>query len=150
MTYNSQGSSPIDLQVTAVAPGIYTSNASGTGPAAALNYHPNGVVDVNSPTVPIERGSAISVYGTGGGVTTPLGVTGAVTPAILYPLTARVTAFIGGQPAQVLYSGGAPGLLSGALQVNILIPIDAPTGNQPLVILVNGVPTQANATVSIK
>ena len=148
--YQSQPSNTVNLQVTSVAPGIYTADASGTGQAAILNYHLNGAVDVNGSNRPIERGGAIAVYGTGGGLTAPLGVDGAVTPAILYPFNARVTAVIGGQPVTVLYSGGAPGLLSGAMQVNILIPADAPTGFQPLVILVNGVPTQANTMVSIQ
>ncbi len=146
----SQSSNALSLQVTTIAPGIYTADASGTGQAAVLNYHTNGAVDVNASNRPIERGGAIAVYGTGGGVTSPLGLDGTVTPAILYPMTARVTAFIGGQPMTVLYSGGAPGLLSGAMQINILIPADAPTGSQPLVILVNGVPTQANTTVTIQ
>jgi uncharacterized protein (TIGR03437 family) len=150
VTYQSLASNPIDLQVTAVAPGLYTADASGSGQAAILNYHTNGTVDVNASNRPIERGGAIAVYGTGGGVTTPLGVDGAVTPAILYPLNARVTAFIAGAPVNILYSGGAPGLLSGAMQINIQIPATAPTGNQPLVILVNGVPTQANTTVNIQ
>jgi uncharacterized protein (TIGR03437 family) len=148
--YQNQTSNTVNLQVTTVAPGIYTSDSSGAGQAAILNYHSNGTVDVNSSNRPIERGGAIAVYGTGGGLTTPLGVDGAVTPAILYPFNANVTAFIGGQPMTVLYSGGAPGLLSGAMQVNILIPADAPTGFQPLVILVNGVPTQANTMVTIQ
>jgi len=150
VSYQSQSSTPLDLQVTSVAPGLYTADASGTGQAAILNYHPNGQVDINSSNRPIERGGAISVYGTGGGVTTPFGVDGAVTPAILYPLNARVTAFIGGQSVPVLYSGGAPGLLSGAMQINVSIPQNAPTGSQPLVVLINGVPTQANALVNIR
>ena len=83
-------------------------------------------------------------------MTTPIGVDGAITPAILYPLGAKVTAFIGGQPVTVIEAVGAPGLLSGAIQVNLMIPADAPTGNQPLVILVNGVPTQANTTANIQ
>ncbi len=150
VNYQNQPSNTVNLQVTSAAPGIYTSDASGAGQAAILNYHSNGSVDVNTSNRPIERGGAIAVYGTGGGMTTPAGVDGAVTPAILYPLNARVTAFIGGQLMTVLYSGGAPGLLSGAMQVNILIPVDAPTGFQPLVILVNGVPTQANTMVTIQ
>ena len=151
LKYLNQSSSPLNLQVTSVAPGLYTADASGSGQAAILNYHLAGTVDVNSANRPIERNGAIAVYGTGGGVTTPGGVDGAVTPAILYPLNAKVTAFLGiaAQPLAVLYSGGAPGLLSGAIQVNLQIPADAPTGPQSLVILVNGIPTQANTIVNI-
>jgi uncharacterized protein (TIGR03437 family) len=146
----NQASNALNLQVASVAPGLYTTDASGTGQAAILNYHISGTVDLNASNRPIERGGAIAVYGTGGGVTVPGGLDGTVTPAILYPLNATVTAFVGGQPMTVLYSGGAPGLLSGAMQINLLVPANAPTGNQPLVILVNGVPTQASATVAIQ
>ena len=148
--YLNLSSNALSLQVATIAPGLYTVDASGTGQAAILNYHTNGTVDLNASNRPIERGGAIAVYGTGGGTTSPFGVDGAVTPAILYPLNANVTAIIGGKPMQVIYSGGAPGLLSGAMQINILIPLDAPTGPQPVVILVNGVPTQANTVVNIQ
>ena len=148
--YQNQSSAPLNLAVAAVAPGIYTSDATGSGQGAILNYHPNGTVDVNAPARTIERGGAIAVYGTGAGITAPVGVDGAITPAIQYPSNAKVTALIGGQPMTVLYAGGAPGLLSGVMQVNILIPVDSPTGFQPLVVLVNGVPTQANTMVSIQ
>ena len=150
VTYHNQASAAVNLQVAAVAPGLYTSDASGSGQAAILNYHVNGTVDVNTSNRPIERGGAIAVYGTGGGVTTPLGLDGAVTPGALYPLMASVTAFIGGRSVPVLYSGGAPGLLSGAMQINIQIPTDTPSGPQPVVILINGVPTQANAIVNVQ
>ena len=150
--YQNQSSNALNLQVTSIAPGIYTADASGSGQAAAINYHLNGTVDINASNRPIERGGAIAVYGTGGGVTIPAGIDGAITPAILYPLNATVTAILGstGQPVTVLYSGGAPGLLSGAMQVNLLIPLDAPTGPQPLVILVNGQRTQASVMVNIQ
>ena len=150
--YQNQASNTLTLQVALVAPGLYTADASGSGQGAIVNYHLNGTVDVNASNRPIERGGAIAVYGTGGGVTIPPGVDGSVTPAILYPLNATVTAILGsaGQPVTVLYSGGAPGLLSGAMQVNLRIPADAPTGPQPLVILVNGQRTQASVMVNIQ
>ena len=45
---------------------------------------------------------------------------------------------IGGVPAVIEYSGLAPGYL-GLYQVNAQIPMDAPTGEQPLSLTINGV-----------
>ena len=39
---------------------------------------------------------------------------------------------------QVLFSGLAPGFV-GLYQVNAIVPPNAPTGNQPMVVTVNGV-----------
>ena len=49
------------------------------------------------------------------------------------PTTRRVTALpvlaqIGGQIADVLYAGGAPGLVEGVIQVNLRIPFASQTG----------------------
>jgi uncharacterized protein (TIGR03437 family) len=58
---------------------------------------------------------------------------------------------VGGVTARVIYAGGAPGLISGAMQVNVQIPDGAPSGSSvPLVILIGGVPTQANISVAIQ
>ena len=48
---------------------------------------------------------------------------------------ATVTATIGGVAADVQYAGSAPGIVSGVMQVNLLIPANAPVGgNIPIVI----------------
>ena len=92
----------------AAAPGIFTQNASGSGPGAILNQD----YTVNGPSHPASRGSTIVVYMTGEGQTAPVGVTGKVTtvntsgvgpltPAPLLP----VSALIGGLPALVQFAG---------------------------------------------
>jgi uncharacterized protein (TIGR03437 family) len=44
---------------------------------------------------------------------------------------------IGGQPAEVLYAGAAPGLVSGVMQLNVRVPPNAATGGAvPVVIQV--------------
>jgi uncharacterized protein (TIGR03437 family) len=45
---------------------------------------------------------------------------------------------IGGSTATVIFSGLTPGSV-GLYQVNVAVPSDAPTGNQPLVIGLNGI-----------
>ena len=148
--YKGQKSTALNLQMGAVAPGIYSTAASGSGQGAILNqdYSYNGTA---ANTKRAAKGSVIMVYGTGGGVTTPAGIDGAITPGILYPLNVPATASLGGRTARVTYAGGAPGLVSGALQMNVEIPDDAPSGAAvPLVILIGGTPTQANLTVAIE
>lgn len=101
------------LNVDVVAPGLFTLS----GQAAA--------------------GSFIAVYLTGlGAVTNPV-ATGMFAP--LSPLSmvrGTVTATIGGQAAQVLFAGLAPGF-AGLYQVNLVVPQLA-AGNYLLQISVNG------------
>jgi len=77
----------------------------------------------NSPTNPAMSGDFIAIYGTGGGTTHSPGVTGqtwGLTPLSNLDLAASV--FVGGQNAEVLYAGSAPGLESGIFQINAVLP----------------------------
>jgi uncharacterized protein (TIGR03437 family) len=145
-------SAPAIYNLAPASPGIYTLNSSGSGPAAILNQ--NG--SVNGPNAPEKRGNVIAVYMTGEGATTPAGIDGAIIPpvasALKKPLL-TVTATIGGIAADVQYAGSAPGLVSGVMQVNLLIPANAPVGaNVPIVVNV-GTASSAGAgapTVAIQ
>jgi len=57
--------------------------------------------------------------------------------------TATPTVTIGGVAAQVIFSGLTPGAV-GLYQVNAVVPATAPTGNQPIVVSVNGVNSQTS------
>jgi uncharacterized protein (TIGR03437 family) len=60
----------------------------------------------------------------------------------------RVTATIGGISAEVAYAGSAPGLVSGVMQVNLVIPPNAPTGGAiPVIIAVGTALTQTGANI---
>ena len=53
-------------------------------------------------------------------------------------------------PAEVQYAGSAPGAVSGALQVNVVVPDDAPSGSAvPVVLTVGGIDSPA-ATMAIQ
>ena len=76
---------------------------------------------MNGPNTPAPRGSVVSVYMTGEGQTSPVGVDGLVIPPVLSSLkkpVLTVTATIGGINAPVQYAGSAAGLISGCMQVN--------------------------------
>ena len=111
VSYNGQtavASAPV--VVATAAPGIYAvANSDGT---------------LNSSTNPAKAGGFITIYGTGGGVTNPLGITGGLWPitASLPTLTLPVSVTIGGTNAMVLYAGSAPTLESGYFQINVALP----------------------------
>ncbi len=46
--------------------------------------------------------------------------------------------------------GTAPGLVSGVMQLNVVVPATSSTGNVPLVITCGGVSSQANVTLAVK
>jgi len=92
---------------------------------------------------------------TGEGQTTPAGVTGKVTtvasapPLTPSPLLA-IGVTIGGQPANYVFAGEAPGIVSGVLQLNVVIPATVSAGDLPLIVSIGGVPSQTGVTISVK
>ncbi len=113
VSYGQMAVASIPVVVATAAPGIYAvTNSDGT---------------VNSPSNPAKAGNAITIYGTGGGVTNPLGITGALWPIVtsLPTLALPVSVAIGGTSAVVLYAGSAPTLESGYFQVNAALPSQA-------------------------
>ncbi|MBZ5605811.1 MAG: SBBP repeat-containing protein [Acidobacteriia bacterium] len=114
VTYNggppAGASASAPVVVATAAPGIFAvANSDGT---------------VNSPSNPAKAGDPITIYGTGGGVTNPLGITGGLWPiaASLPTLPPPVSVTIGGTNAMVLYAGSAPTLESGYFQINVALP----------------------------
>jgi len=152
--YLGQTSNAISLAQVSAAPGLFTANASGSGPGAILNSD----LTLNSAGNPAPAGSTVVLYLTGEGQTQPAGVSGKVTsgtaPFTLPVLTPTVT--INGQPAQVSFYAEAPTLVSGVLQINVQIPPGTPSGAQPVVVSLGGNASQMNAngigavTVAVK
>jgi trimeric autotransporter adhesin len=145
-----QTSNGFPLTAASTASGIFTQNGSGTGPGAILNSN----LSVNTAANPAPRGTTIVVYMTGEGQTSPQGVDGKVTtapyPAPLLP----VAVTIGGAAATVSFMGEAPGLVSGVLQLNVMVPpasILTTTGAVPIVVTFGGgTSSQAGVTVNVQ
>ena len=137
LTYNGQASASFNINVTRSAPGIFTANAQGSGPAAAqIAFSSSDVRPINL-TTPAPPGSIVTLYGTGLG---PLNVPDNMPPGAVVP-GGTVTATIGGKSAVVLYAGRTP-QFPGEDQINIQLPADVPLGcYTPGVIAVNGVPS---------
>jgi uncharacterized protein (TIGR03437 family) len=141
------GPASFEVAVAEAAPGIFTASATGSGPGAVLNED----LTVNSPENPALRTSVIALFVTGGGQTDPPGTDGSVNNSTAARLLLPVTAEIDGAPAEVLYAGPAPGLVSGIFQVNLRIPQSAARGRAVSVVLSMGTArTQPGVTVQIQ
>ncbi|MEO8368766.1 MAG: M12 family metallopeptidase [Candidatus Solibacter sp.] len=116
--FNGVLTAAVTISVGETAPALFTSNASGSGQIAALNQD----YGVNSPSRPAEPNTVLQLYATGGGQWTEAIADGAIAGAHLVAPKAPVYASVGKLPAQILYVGTAPGLVNGALQINILLP----------------------------
>ncbi|MDQ6699957.1 MAG: hypothetical protein M3Z36_07210, partial [Acidobacteriota bacterium] len=144
--YNDVPSNLFPVTIAASAPGIFTQNSAGSGQGSILNE--NG--SVNSSANPTTVGKVIVIYATGEGATNPPGSDGAVTGAVPRTPVLPVSVTIGKQPARVNYAGGAPGFVSGALQVNAVVPPGAGTGNVDVEIKVGDNPSQKQVTVALQ
>ena len=99
---------------------------------------------LNSPSNPAARGSIVSLFGTGGGVTAPGGITGGLTP--LSPpalLTLPVAVQVNQYQAHVEYAGAAPTLISGVFQVNVRVPDEVAPGMAAVYLQIGGVGSTA-------
>lgn len=155
--YEVAGAGQVDVQVLAgtvsspvyafpvagVAPGVFSLNTTGSGPGAIVNQD----LGVNSLSHPAAVGSVVSVYATGGGVTSPSAVTGGA--GVFSQVVAPVSVTVGGKVARVVYAGSAPTLLAGVLQINVEVPVGV-SGSVPVVITVGGVVSQGTVSMSVQ
>jgi uncharacterized protein (TIGR03437 family) len=145
--YRGNRSAPVTLRVASASPGIFALDSSGKGPGAILNQDSS----VNSPANPARVGSAVSIFATGEGQTSPEGVDGkpasAAAPHPVFP----VTVTIGGQTLTPIYAGGAPGQVAGVMQLNVAIPSGIQTGSAvPVVVQVGNTSSQAGVTIAVR
>ncbi len=147
IVYRGQVSAVLELRVADAAPGIF---AVGGGTQGAIVNQNNTINAANNPA---PKNSVITVYVTGEGQTTPGGQDGRVTPAdgsLLRRPLLPVSATIGGMAAVVEYAGGAPGLVTGVMQVNLRVPTASASGNLPVVVTVGTASSQTNVTVAVQ
>ncbi len=113
----------------------YTDPSSGRLLAGALD---SGFLLV-SPDNAAQRGGLVQLYVNGLGPVDNAPATGEPTPTdTLRPTRVLPEVTIGSRPAEVLFSGLAPGNV-GLYQINVRIPADSPVGVQPVVITTNGI-----------
>jgi uncharacterized protein (TIGR03437 family) len=161
LTYNSLASPAFPVNVVDADPGIFTVDASGTGQGAILNY--NAVTrdyTVNSAANAATKGSTVSIYITGYGVTSCADtaastcvpnasevnlIAGSVTPV------ATVTVTIDGQAAAVQGAASPIGSVPGVLQINATVPTTVKPGNSvPVFVSVGAARSQSRVTMCVK
>ena len=126
------------FQIAPVVPGLFTTNQSGTGAAAALDaftFAPGPFNAKQSNGQP----NIVAVFGTGLGAD----VTDANGDA-----AGSTTATLDGAAVSVGYAGRAPGFI-GLNQFNITFPATIASGNHTLVIARNGIAAR-EVTIPIK
>jgi uncharacterized protein (TIGR03437 family) len=135
------------VSVAPTAPAIFTLDSSGAGQGAILNQDST----MNSPANPARKGSVVALFGTGAGQTDPGGLDGQITGAVLPKPLVPVYAYIAGFAAEVQYAGAAPGLIAGVIQVNVLIPAEAPSGEAvPITLTIGQRESGSGVTLAIK
>jgi uncharacterized protein (TIGR03437 family) len=104
---------------------------------------PSGAFSFN--TRPVNPGETLVLFGVGFGPTSPPVLAGRVFYGAA-ATTNRVSITIGGVNANVAFSGITE---AGLYQINVTIP-NAPSGDQPLLAVVNGVQTPAGPVVTVQ
>lgn len=144
VVYQNVSSNAIVLQSHVASPALFTL-VGGIGQAAALNQD----LSANSTKNPARKGSVLTLYGTGGGALVSAVQDGSIAMSAI-PLLGAVSATVGGVAARVEYAGTAPGSVAGGMQVNVLIPATAPSGNVPVLLTIQGVSSQPGVTIAVQ
>jgi len=125
------------VTIAAAGPAIFTLYGSQEGAALNQDY------SVNAPNHPAAAGQAILLFGTGLGAVSPA----AASADPLSWVTPKVTATVGGAPADVSFAGLAPGF-AGLWQINVALPAGI-SDAVPVIVTVAGMASNA-VTVWVK
>ncbi len=152
LSFGGLASQSITLGLAATTPGVYTTDASGRGQGAILNYNATSLDYIlNSATTPALRGQTVVIYVSGMGTTntassnTLVPASPATVPAAIRSVT------IGGQAATIVGAASPVGSVPGLLQLNVTVPNAATPGIAvPVIVTLGGIDSQAGVTMAIK
>ncbi len=158
LTYDTLASQPFSLAVAAATPGVYTTDASGRGQGAILNYNiATNDYTLNSNATPASKGGIIVLYVSGIGQTNDSTANPTTAASTLIPTNAVVTPVanlsvtIGGIAASIIGAVSPVGSVPGLLQVNVSVPSNAPSGAAvPVLVNLGGVDSQPGVTLAIR
>jgi uncharacterized protein (TIGR03437 family) len=146
--YHGAMSEALEVDVAPAAPGVFRADQTGQG--AIINY--NGKSGTyNSADNPAPKGSTVSIYVTGEGMTVPASVDGMIHPSVL-PLPEPmlpVRVLVGGIEAEWSYAGSAPASVAGLMQINVKIPDGVGVGPVPVLVMIGDHPSQEGIFVSV-
>ena len=142
-----QTSALIKVNIDATSGALYTLPIAAYAPALFIRNNQIAAEDASYHLItgahPATRGQTVLLYCNGLGPVSNQPADGDLAPSTTLsttPTTPTVT--IGGKGAQVLFSGLAPGF-PGLYQLNVIVPADAPTGSQPVIVTIGGVSSPA-------
>jgi hypothetical protein len=150
---NSAGTATANIILQQITPSWFSYSVGATTWAAALLGNtatyvaPAGSLSgITSRSAKV--GDTLQLYANGLGATIPVPPPGIVLTSN-YPLDdlSRVKVTIGGKPATVLFAGLVS---SGLYQVNVQVPAGIATGELPVVMFVDGQPTQSGVTLNFQ
>jgi uncharacterized protein (TIGR03437 family) len=144
--FKGERSNRIAVPVVESTPALFSLNGSGVGPGAILDLRGN----INSSFKPASRGSVVIAYATGEGQTFDAGVDGKLAAAPLPKPILPVSVTIDGLDAEVIYAGAAPGQVAGLMQINVRIPLEASSGEVPILLRVGQNQSQSGVTVAVE
>jgi uncharacterized protein (TIGR03437 family) len=128
-------SSVVTVPLAPALPAFLMNSGTVADAVDPVNCPPPYIIGSGCPAV---RGQPIQLYANGLGPVSNQPASGQPASLTAYAqTTGAVTVTIGGQPAPVAFAGLAPGYV-GLYQVNVTVPANIPTGNQPISISVGG------------
>lgn len=135
VTQGTKQSAAFTIMISATpTPGIILIDPSIAGANHAAVQNQN--FSENLPSNPAKPGEVVMVYVTGLGDTDISVASGQPSPSPAANYLAKVTATIGGKPAEVQFAGLTPGSIALG-QVNVVVP-NLPPGDYPVVITAGG------------
>lgn len=127
---------PGSLRVQEATPALFVTGGLRDGLVAALNQDGS----VHGTANPARAGSIVQLFAAGLGNTRPQPAGGDPYSSLeLSPLLTFPSVTIGGLGADLIYGGGAPGLLGGVYQVNVRVPEGLAAGDHEVVVRMTGV-----------
>jgi uncharacterized protein (TIGR03437 family) len=143
--HSGSGSAEAAVLTVSADPAIFTMNQSGTGPAIVVNQD----ATLNSEMNPAPRGSIVTFFITGMGITSPLLGDGQQPHPANYPATVLgLTVLVNDKPvpdSAVLFAGL---IYAGVLQINVRLPDILPAGPDSLSVRIACVETGTCETPS--
>jgi len=144
--YQNKTTPPFTTLVADTMPGLYTLDGTGVGQGAILNED----TSLNTPANPADRGGIVVLWATGQGLTDPDWAEDALASDPLPKPLKPVQVIIGGQPAEILYAGAAPGM-AGVIQINVRVPSGVKPGTAvPVRVTIGTAPSQPGVTLAVK
>jgi uncharacterized protein (TIGR03437 family) len=147
---NNAYSLPEPMTIAIAQPAVFSQDETGQGAGIIVVVTPDQKQFLATPATPASAGDALVIYCAGLGAVSPAVPAGSAAPVSTLSNTVNTTTVkVGGQPAQVLFAGLAPGF-AGLYQVNAIVPSGiTPDANVPVVLTVGGI-SSSPVTVAIK